>query len=91
MKKLPLSMKVAQKITVKKVHKTAPKLLKCDPFVWDALPWGGMEKKMEDPPIHPNMSRMWMELFDRVNCTPLQKLMVQINRALCTLLLLSKS
>jgi hypothetical protein len=39
-----------------------------------------MEKKMKDPPIHPNLSRMWMEMFDRVNRTPLQKLMVQVNR-----------
>jgi hypothetical protein len=84
MKKLAPLMKVAQKTTVKKVHKTAPKLLKCDPFVWDALSWDVMEKKLEDLPMHPNLSRMWMELFDHVNRTPLQKLMVQVNRGSST-------
>jgi hypothetical protein len=78
MKKLAPLIKVTLKITVKKVHKMAPKLTKCDPSVWDALPWDSTEKKMQDLPIHPNLSRMWMELFDRINHTPLQKLMVEV-------------
>jgi hypothetical protein len=80
MEKLAPLMKVTMKITLKKVHKMAPKLIKCDTSVWDALPWDGTEKKMQDLPIHPSLSRMWMELFDRINHAPLQKLMVEVNR-----------
>jgi hypothetical protein len=44
-------MNVAQKNTVRKVHKTAMKLLKYDPFVWDALSWDGIEKKWRTYPF----------------------------------------
>jgi hypothetical protein len=72
-------MKVNLKITVKKFHKMAPKLAKCDPSVWDALPWDGAEKKMQGLSIHLNLSRMWIELLVHINHTPLQKLMVELN------------
>jgi hypothetical protein len=77
--KLAPLMMVTLKITVKKFYNTAPMLAKCDPSIWDALPWDGIEKQMQDLPIHPNLSRMWMELFDRVDHIPLQKLMVEVN------------
>jgi hypothetical protein len=78
MKKLAPLMKVTTKITMKRVHKIAMELIKCDLLVWDALPWDGTEKKLQDLPIHPNLSRMRMELFDRVKHTPLQKLTFEV-------------
>jgi hypothetical protein len=59
MKKLAPLVKVAQKITVRKVHKTAPKLLKCDPFVWDALSYDGMDKI--GGPTHSSKSVMYVD------------------------------
>jgi hypothetical protein len=80
MKKLAQLIKVNLKITVKKVHKKAPKLAKCDPLEWDALPWDGTETKLQDLTLHPNMSHMLIELFDSVDHIPLQKLMVEVDR-----------
>jgi hypothetical protein len=39
----------------------------------------GVEKNLEDVPIHPCISRLWRALFSRENKTPLQKLMVAVN------------
>jgi hypothetical protein len=38
--------------------------------VKNTLPWNGVDKKLQDLPVHPCVSRMWKELFDRENHTP---------------------
>jgi hypothetical protein len=72
-------MRINVKRSVKQVAKTSQKPKKCDPSEWDALPWDGVEKNLEDVPIHPCISRLWRALFSRENKTPLQKLMVALN------------
>jgi hypothetical protein len=72
-------MRINLKISVKHVAKTSPKPNKCDPTEWDALPWDGVEKDLEDVQIHPCISRLWRALFSRQTKTPLQKLMVAVN------------
>jgi hypothetical protein len=72
-------MRINLKLPVKHVAKTIPKPNKCDPSVWDALTWEGLEKHQHDIPIHPCVSRMWRPLFSRETKTPLQKLMVAVN------------
>jgi hypothetical protein len=73
-------MKVNMKITVKKVDRKGSRPNKTIHSYWDSLPCDGVEKKSQDLPVHPCVLRMWKELFDRDNHTPLHKLMVAVNR-----------
>jgi hypothetical protein len=72
-------MRINLKLSDKQVAKTSPKPSKCDPTEWDALPWDGVEKNLEDIPIHPCISHLWRALFSRENKIPLQNLMVSVN------------
>jgi hypothetical protein len=65
MRNLGQLMRINLKLSVKKVAKTSPKPNKCDPSVWDALAWKGLEKSLHDIPIHPCLSHMWRALFSR--------------------------
>jgi hypothetical protein len=80
MRDLGKLMRINIKLSVKQVANTSPKPNKCDPLEWDALAWEGVEKNLNDIPIHPCVSRVWRALFSRENKTPLQKLMVAVNR-----------
>jgi hypothetical protein len=72
-------MKVHLKLTFKKVHNgSMPN--KAPPDHWDLLPWEGGEKKIQELPVHPCVYSMWHALFDGENPTPLQKVMVAVNR-----------
>jgi hypothetical protein len=66
-------MRINVKLSVKQVATTSQKPNKCDPSEWDVLLWDGVEKNLEDVPIHPCISRLWKALFSRENKTPLQK------------------
>jgi hypothetical protein len=79
MRDLGQLMRINLKLSVKQVSKTSLKPSKCDPSEWDALPWEGVGKNLNDIPIHPCVSRIWRALFSRENKTPLQKLMVSVN------------
>jgi hypothetical protein len=79
MRDLGQLMRINVKLLVKQVAKTSPKPNKCDPTEWDALPWDGVEKNLEDVHIHPCISRLWRAFFYRETKTPLQKLMVAVN------------
>jgi hypothetical protein len=79
MRDLGQLMRINVKLSVKHVSKTSPTPNKCDLEEWDALPWDGVEKYLEDIPIHPCISRLWRALFSRETKTPLQKLMVAVN------------
>jgi hypothetical protein len=57
-------------LTVKNVIRKGARPIKAVPSYWDALPWEGGDKKLEDFAIHPYVSRMWKKLFDRDNQTP---------------------
>jgi hypothetical protein len=79
MRDLGQLMRINLKLSVKYVAKTIPKPKKCDPSVWDALAWEGLEKHLHDIPIHPCVSRMWRDLVSRETKTPRHKLMVAVN------------
>jgi hypothetical protein len=79
MRDLGQVMRINVKLSVKNVAKTSPNPNKCDPTEWDTLPWDGVEKNLEDVPIHPCISRLWRFLFTRETKTLLQKLMVAVN------------
>jgi hypothetical protein len=84
MRDLGQLMRINIKLSVKHVFKKGPKPNKYDPALWDALPWEGQEKHLHDLPIQPCVSRMWKALFPWENKTPLQKLMVAVNRGSST-------
>jgi hypothetical protein len=79
MRDLGQLMMINLKLSVKQVAKTSPKPNKCDPSEWEALAWEGVEKNLNDIPIHPCISRMRRALFYWENKTPLQKLIVAVN------------
>jgi hypothetical protein len=65
MRDLGQLMRINLKLLVKQLAKMSPKPNKCDPSVWDALTWEGLENNLHDIPIHPCISRMWRALFSR--------------------------
>jgi hypothetical protein len=74
-KALPL---VYFKTTMKKVKK-GQTINKNEPPVCDALEWGGSEIKMEGFPIYPTIAKLWRNLFQDGEKTPLLKIMVTVN------------
>jgi hypothetical protein len=59
MRDLGQLMRINLTLSVNHVTNTSPNPNKCDPSVWDALAWEGLEKDLHDIPIHPCVSRMW--------------------------------
>jgi hypothetical protein len=84
MRDLGQLVRINLKLSVKHVIKTIPEPNKCEPVVWNALPWEGQEKHLHDLPIQPCVLRMWKALLSREHKKTLQKLIVAVNRGSST-------
>ena len=75
-------MKVTNKVTIKKTAKKTKAFSKCSWAEWDAIPWdpNAHETVLDDLPLKPTIAEMWKSLFDSKTKTPLQKIMVAVNR-----------
>jgi hypothetical protein len=77
--KYSMIFKVHTKLTVKttKIGQGAAKL---SDKVFNALPWYGLERHLQNQSIEPKIDNLWNALFAEGTSTPLQTLMIKVNQ-----------
>jgi hypothetical protein len=76
--KYSMIFKVHTKLTVK-TTKRGQGAVKLSDKVFNALPWYGLERHLQNRSIEPNIDNLWNALFTEGTSTPLQKLMIKVN------------
>ena len=70
--------KVHSKLTVKNT-KRGDGVAKHPDDKFNALPWYGHERLMQDQSIQPHIDTLWNDLFTEITTTTLKKLMIKVN------------
>jgi superfamily II DNA helicase RecQ len=76
--KYSMILKVHTKLTVK-TTKRGQGAAKLSDKLFNALPWYGLERHLQNQSIEPKIDNLWNALFAEVTSTPLQTLMIKVN------------
>jgi hypothetical protein len=76
--KYSMIFKVHTKLTVE-TTKRGQGAAKLSDKVFNALPWYGLERHLQNQSVEPKIDNLWNALFAEGTSTPLQMLMIKVN------------